>query len=142
MLALNVLGYATQTPPASVDEAGRTLERCLAEVERLRATCHTTGEIRSLEGRLKAATELLAAYKSQIDHLNSLVESSSSTSTMSAAEHAERFKIYEQRLTVERTEAARLRKENGSLRKSRNIFLSIMIGAGVALAWALTSHGQ
>lgn len=139
---LNGWAYATQTPPASVDEAGRTLERCLAEIERLRSTCHTTGEIRSLEGRLRAATDLLATYKSQIDRLNLLIESNSGLGTANALEYAERIKTYEARLTIERNEAARLRQENGGLRRSRNIFLSIMIGAGVALAWALTAHGQ
>lgn len=122
----------------STDDAGKTLERCLIEVEHLRATCHTLAEVRTLEGRLKAANDLLAAYKSQIARLNSIIESASGLDAANISEHAERIRAFEARLRAEQNEAHRLRKENGNLRRSRNIFIGILIGTGVTLVWALT----
>lgn len=139
---LSVSVCAAQTRPASVDEAGRTLERCLLEVQQLRATCHSFAEVRALEDRLKSANELLTAYKAEVERLTANEQSRTGIITARFAGYEARLKAYEEQVKTERVEAARLRKENGHLRKSRNVFVSILIGASVALAWALIAHGD
>lgn len=127
-----------QTPPASVDEAGKTLERCLVEIEHLRATCHSIGEIRLLEGRLKAADDLLAVYKTEVQRLTGSALADTAAGAARVANYEERIKAYEARLLNNEGEVKKLRRETFRLRRSRNIAIGIIIGLGVGLAWALS----
>jgi hypothetical protein len=140
VLLLAVSAYATQTPPAAVDEAGRTLERCLIEVEHLRATCHSDAEIRSLEGRLRAANNLLDVYKAQVARLTGMDEANTGMTASTIARYEARIKGYEDRLAMNQRDLNRLRNENTHLRTTRNVLVAFIVGLGVSLAWALSQE--
>lgn len=137
MLLLNGWGYATQTRPASVDEAGRTLERCLAEVEHLRATCRSDSEIRALEAKLKTANDLLEIYKQEAARYADAMQARTGAHAARVAGYEERIKDYEKKLLEAQNYVRAADYSKNRLRKTRNILIGVVIGMAGVVAWAL-----
>lgn len=129
-----------QAPPAPADEAGKTLARCLVEIEHLRKTCRSIEEVQIVEAKLKTANDLLAAYRSEIALLSDEAQADIVESKALIARYEARAKAYEAQLKANQTEVMQLRRESVHLRKGRNVAIGIMIGLGVGLAWALSAR--
>ena len=125
-----------QTPPASaVDEAGKALARCIVEIEHLRATCKSPADVRTLELKLKAANDLLAVYKADVERLIRTGESRTTAVNARTASYEERIRAFEMHLADDQLELNRLRRERRGLRRGRNIAIGIIIALATSLAW-------
>lgn len=137
VLMLSGWGYAIQTRPASVDEAGRTLERCLIEVEHLRATCRSGSEIRALEAKLKTANDLLEIYKQEAARYADGMQARTGAHAARIAGYEERIKDYERKILEAQNYVRAADYSKDRLRKTRNILIGVVIGLGGFAAWAL-----
>jgi len=137
ILLFCISASAQQTNRVPVDDVGKTLERCLIEVEHLRAICRSPEQVAILEAKLKAANDLLAVYKTQATQQANTAQARTTAGAARVAGYESRIKEYEERLAISQTAFNKLSKENRHLRKTRNIVVGIVIGLGVGLAWAL-----
>jgi hypothetical protein len=137
ILLVFCISASAQTPRANADEAGRTLEQCLGEVERLRAACKTGEEVRTLEAKVKAAEDLIIVYKAMVEHEANEGREQANVSAGQYVEMQERIRGFEARALLAKESIAILQRESRHLRKSRNIAVGIVIALGVGLAWAL-----
>lgn len=138
MLALSSFTFAQQTPRANADDVGRTLSRCLNEVERLRADCRSGEEVRTLEAKLKAADDMLTVYKEMVAREQAETRAEANRGAGRYLEQQQQIKGYEAQLTATRETINKVSRSERALRRSRNLFVGIVIGLSVGLVGALS----
>lgn len=139
----SVSGFAPQSNPANAqDEIGKTLERCLVEVEHLHAICKTARELKTIEERAQSAEKLLAIYRIQIEQQTALNQTRASIDVLTAARLADLYtqlKSYEGRLAENKVQIAELKRERSRLRRMRNIFGGLAVALGIGIGFALSN---
>jgi len=93
--------------------------------------------VRTLEAKLKAADDMLTVYKEMVAHEQAETRDEANRSAGRYLDQQQQIRGYEAQLTATRETINKVSRSERALRRSRNLFVGIVIGLSVGLVGAL-----